>query len=131
VTATPDLGKLQPRLTRLLAKAKECKEKAEAACSEPRLRRTKGFLGRATKKTQGIIRILRSRRARQTFPEPLRDQLLDDAEGVRRDLLALRKALDCPGSVLDTDQDGVPDETDACPGTPPGEPVDASGCAAG
>ena len=29
----------------------------------------------------------------------------------------------------DSDGDGVPDDTDACPGTPPGVQVDASGCA--
>src|SRR5438034_8150968 len=30
--------------------------------------------------------------------------------------------------VLDADQDGVSDDLDQCPGTPPGTTVDASGC---
>ena len=30
--------------------------------------------------------------------------------------------------VLDADQDGVPDDLDLCPNTPPGTTVDASGC---
>ncbi len=29
---------------------------------------------------------------------------------------------------MDSDGDGVPDEADACPNTPPGAPVDATGC---
>jgi hypothetical protein len=35
-----------------------------------------------------------------------------------------------PGTTLDPDEDGdgVPDELDLCPGTPPGTPVDADGC---
>ena len=32
------------------------------------------------------------------------------------------------GGVPDTDGDGVPDSVDACPSTPTGEAVDASGC---
>jgi len=32
--------------------------------------------------------------------------------------------------ATDTDGDGVADRADACPGTPPGRPVDASGCCA-
>ncbi len=31
--------------------------------------------------------------------------------------------------VFDDDQDGIPDDEDFCPDTPPGEPVDADGCA--
>jgi OmpA-OmpF porin, OOP family len=30
--------------------------------------------------------------------------------------------------VADSDRDGVPDESDQCPGTPPGSPVGAAGC---
>src|SRR5437660_83759 len=30
--------------------------------------------------------------------------------------------------ILDADQDGVPDDLDLCPNTPPGTTVDASGC---
>jgi hypothetical protein len=33
-------------------------------------------------------------------------------------------------SVGDEDQDGIPDNVDKCPGTPPGEPVDQDGCSA-
>ncbi len=33
-----------------------------------------------------------------------------------------------PMSVLDSDGDGVPDDRDACPGTPPGATVDHKGC---
>lgn len=33
-----------------------------------------------------------------------------------------------PPPVLDTDGDGVPDDRDLCPGTPPGTAVDARGC---
>ena len=29
---------------------------------------------------------------------------------------------------LDSDGDGVPDDSDQCPGTPTGTPVDANGC---
>ncbi len=34
------------------------------------------------------------------------------------------------GAPTDADQDGITDDIDQCPGTPPGEPVDALGCAA-
>ncbi len=33
-----------------------------------------------------------------------------------------------PYPLRDSDGDGVPDVNDGCPGTPPGRPVDASGC---
>jgi hypothetical protein len=33
-----------------------------------------------------------------------------------------------PATIADADGDGVPDRDDACPGTPPGELVDARGC---
>jgi hypothetical protein len=35
------------------------------------------------------------------------------------------------GPPKDSDADGVPDNIDKCPGTPPGVPVDASGCQPG
>ncbi|PYP34108.1 MAG: hypothetical protein DMD49_01285 [Gemmatimonadetes bacterium] len=37
--------------------------------------------------------------------------------------------VDVRGCPLDTDQDGVPDGIDQCPDTPVGTPVDATGCA--
>ena len=53
---------------------------------------------------------------------------------------AVEAAEDCPIAVVDTetgrkdcaadsDRDGVADEADQCPGSAPGSPVDASGCA--
>lgn len=33
-----------------------------------------------------------------------------------------------PASPVDNDDDGVPDNTDQCPGTPPAAPVNTSGC---
>ncbi len=36
--------------------------------------------------------------------------------------------VDAVGCPLDTDGDGVPDFLDKCPGTPPGAPVDSDGC---
>lgn len=36
----------------------------------------------------------------------------------------------CPAPVTDTDDDGVPDADDKCPGTPKGQSVNSSGCAA-
>ena len=38
--------------------------------------------------------------------------------------------IDVRGCPVDLDGDGVPDVSDACPGTPGGTPVDAKGCAA-
>ncbi len=38
---------------------------------------------------------------------------------------------DPPTPLNDADQDGVADETDVCPGTAAGDPVNAEGCAAG
>jgi OOP family OmpA-OmpF porin len=50
--------------------------------------------------------------------------------GVQRGFLDNVPLVPVAPPVIDTDSDGVPDTTDLCPGTPPGTPVDATGCPA-
>ncbi|WP_168731268.1 thrombospondin type 3 repeat-containing protein [Robertkochia marina] len=49
-----------------------------------------------------------------------------DMDQVSRDL---SNPTEQPTSALDSDNDGIPDEEDACPGTPNTESADANGCA--
>lgn len=96
VTAASDLGALQPRLQRLLEKAKERKEQAESACLEVDPRSTKKRLKQAIRKLIEVERTLRTRRARKTIPDALREALLAVADGLRLDLRTLRGAVRCP-----------------------------------
>jgi hypothetical protein len=96
VGAASDLGALRPRLLGLLEKAKERKELAEASCLEPDVRGAKKHLKRAIRKMIEVVRTLRSRRARKSLPDALREELLAAAEGVRDDLRTLKQAVRCP-----------------------------------
>jgi hypothetical protein len=96
VTAASDLGSFQNRLLRLLEKAKERKEEAEASCREADRRRTKNLLKQAKRKMITAVRTLRSRRARRSLPPVLREELLGVTDAVRGDLGTLRGAVQCP-----------------------------------
>jgi hypothetical protein len=96
VAAATDPSPLQTRLLRLLGKAKERKEQAEGACLEPDVRGTKQRLKKAIRKTIEVTRTLRSRRARRSLEDALRDELLAAVEGLRADLRTLKQAVRCP-----------------------------------
>jgi len=46
-----------------------------------------------------IEKTLRSRKAQNSIPDPLRQQLLSDADGVRVDLRTLKGAVKCPADA--------------------------------
>jgi hypothetical protein len=96
VNAASELGSFQARLGRGLEKAKARKEAAEQSCREPDARRTKKLLKKAVRKAISFVRTLRSRRARKSLPQALRDELVQAADGVRVDLQALRSGVQCP-----------------------------------
>jgi hypothetical protein len=96
VTAAPDLESFETRLRRQLESAKERKERAEDFCRDPNLRRTKTNLKYATRAMLSVVRTLRSRRARKSLPNVLRDELLQAADGIRGDLRTLRGGVRCP-----------------------------------
>ena len=96
VAAGVEPGRLQTRLLEFLARAKERKEAAEAACLEPDLRRTRKLLNQARIKTVEVGRKLRSRQAKKSIPKELRDALREALGGVRLDLRTLKRDVVCP-----------------------------------
>jgi hypothetical protein len=96
VAAAVEPGRLQTRLLEFLARAKERKEAAEAACLEPDLRRTRKLLKQVGQKTLEVSRKLRSRQAKKAIPEELLEALRNAVEGLRLDLRTLKRDLTCP-----------------------------------
>src|SRR2546422_7979727 len=65
----------------------------------------------------------------QTPKDPNCDNGLGDEHRSDSGQVHAHKGLCAPQPpVLDADRDGVPDDLDLCPNTPPGTTVDASGC---
>ena len=65
----------------------------------------------------------------QTPEHPNSDNGLGDEHRSDSGQVHAHKGLCAPQPpILDADQDGVPDDLDLCPNTPPGTTVDASGC---
>jgi hypothetical protein len=96
VSAASDLATFQNRLRNLLTRAKERKERAEAACRENDRRHTGNFLKQSLRKTTKVAQALRARRARKVLSSALREELLQAVDGVQGDLRLLRGSVRCP-----------------------------------
>ena len=99
VNASTSLGALATRLQNQLQKARDRKEQADGFCRQPNVRRTRQALKKAIRKMVVVGKTLRSRKARNSIPDPLRQQLLTDAGDVLVDLRALKGALQCPAGA--------------------------------
>ena len=75
---------------------KDRKEQAESACREADLRDARKQLRKAGQRTDTVLHILRSRRAKRSIPPALREALLEAADGIRVDLRALKSVVRCP-----------------------------------
>jgi len=99
VSASTALGPLATRLQNQLQKARDRKEQADGFCRQPNVRRTKSALKKAIRKLVQVGKTLRSRKAQNSMPDPLRQQLLSDADAIRVDLRSLKSALRCPADA--------------------------------
>src|SRR5262245_59505973 len=95
VSAESGLGALQPKLLDQLQKAKTHKEQAEMLCRQASKRRTRKELRPAINKVVQFLRTLKSRKA-QTIPQAVKDALRAAADGIRLDMEALQRAVQCP-----------------------------------
>ena len=86
---------MQPKLLDQLQKAKTHKEKAEMLCRQASKRRTRKGLRPAINKVVQFLRTLKSRKA-QTIPQAVKDALREAADGIRLDMEALQRAVQCP-----------------------------------
>lgn len=115
VTASTGLGRQQAKLRQQLQQATALREQAVTACREPKLRRTRKRLARAVKKMAQVGKTLRGRQARRSIPDALREALLAQAAGIRADLRALKRSVQCPASAPAVCGDGILDRaTERC-----------------
>ena len=86
---------MQPKLLDQLQKAKTHEEKAEMLCRQASKRRTRHALRPAINKVVQFLRTLSSRKARP-IPPAVKDALRTTVEGIRGDMQALQRAVQCP-----------------------------------
>jgi hypothetical protein len=106
VAAASELGSVQARLQLRLESAKDSKESAELACTEANIRGARQSLKRAVRRMAQVVRTLRSRKAKRAIEDALRQGLLDESDGVRRDLRTLKRDVTCPAFGASTASSG-------------------------
>jgi hypothetical protein len=99
VNASTALGALAPKLQKQIQKARDRKEQADGFCRQPNVRRTKGALKKTIRIMVQVGKTLRSRKAQRSIPDPVRQQMLTDADAVRVDLRTLKAKLQCPAGA--------------------------------
>ena len=95
VQAETQLGKLQEKLVKTAAKAKERKEAAEGKCDEGKTKPAGKQLKKVVRKLIQFSHRLRSKSARKKVPEEIREPLAAAADAIQQDARALRDELLC------------------------------------
>jgi hypothetical protein len=95
IAAENALGVVQAKLSLRLATATQAVDDARAACRVRKTGRAKRTLGKVTRALGQVVKILRSRKAREV-PEVLRTELTADGKAILGDVVLVKVGLVCP-----------------------------------